>query len=116
METAQRRAPDEGDARVASEEEEEDEIKATKVLKMLAKVSGRPKVEIPLYDENINVEELMDWISSLDKYFNYEEVDDKKKVKFAVTRLRVMQLSGGMNYKHLEKGRGSPRSNNGIKW
>jgi len=31
----------------------------------------------------------MDWISSLDNYFDYEEeVDDKKKVKFAVTRLK----------------------------
>ena len=30
----------------------------------------------------------MDWISSLDKYFDYEEVDDKKKVKFVVTILK----------------------------
>ena len=56
---------------------------------MLAKVSGRPNTEIPLYDGNLIVEELMDWIISLDKYFDYEEeVDDKKKVKFAVTRLK----------------------------
>jgi len=50
----------------------------------LAKASGRPKVEIPLYDENLNVEELMGWINSLDKYFDYEEIDDKKKVKFSL--------------------------------
>eukprot|EP00253_Pinus_taeda_P019816 PITA_19816 len=55
---------------------------------MLAKVGGKPKVEIPVYEWSINVEELMDWISSLDKYFDYEEVDDKKKVKFAITRLK----------------------------
>ena len=30
----------------------------------------------------------MDWISSLDKYFDYEEVYDNKKVKFAATRLK----------------------------
>eukprot|EP00253_Pinus_taeda_P010891 PITA_10891 len=91
METDQRRAPNEGDASVveeSSEEEEDAESKTTKVLKMLAKVSGRPKVEIPLHEGNLNAEELMDWISSLDKYFDYEEVDDKKKVKFAVTRLK----------------------------
>lgn len=46
-------------------------------------------MEIPLYDGNLNVEELMDWISSLAKYFDYEEeVDDKKKVKFAGTKLK----------------------------
>lgn len=75
MENTQRRAPDEGDTSVAeesSEEEEEDESEAIKFLKMLAKLSGRPKLEIPLYDRNISVEELMDWISSLDKYFDYE--------------------------------------------
>jgi hypothetical protein len=27
-------------------------------------------------------------ISSLDKYFDYEEIDDEKKVKHAVTRLK----------------------------
>ncbi len=91
METAQRRAPDEGDSSAVeeySEEEEEDESEAAKFLKILAKASGRPKVEIPLYGGNLNVEELMDWISSLDKCFDYEEVDDKKKVKFAVIRLK----------------------------
>ncbi len=41
-------------------EEGEDESVATKFIKILAKASGRPKVEIPLYDRNLNVEELMD--------------------------------------------------------
>ena len=45
-------------------------------------------MEIPFYEGSLNAEELMDWISSLDKYFDYEEVDDKNKVKFAVTRLK----------------------------
>ena len=46
-------------------------------------------MEIPTYEGSLNAKELMDWIKSLDKYFDYEEeVDDKKKVKFAVTRLK----------------------------
>lgn len=56
---------------------------------MLAKVGGKPKVEIPTYEGSLNVEEIMDWIRSLDKYVDYEEeVEDKKKVKFVVTRLK----------------------------
>jgi hypothetical protein len=31
---------------------------------------------------------LLDWISSLNKYFDYEEIDDEKKVKHAVARLK----------------------------
>ena len=42
-----------------------------------------------MYEGSLNAEELVDWISSLDKYFDCEEeADDKKKVKFAVTRLK----------------------------
>ena len=55
---------------------------------MLAKVGGKPKVEIPMYRGSLNVEDLIDRICSLDKYFDYEEVDDKRKVKFAVTKLK----------------------------
>lgn len=79
METAQRRTPDEGVASAAEEsfqEEEDEENKATKVIQMLAKVGGKPKVEIPVYEGSLNAKELMDWISSLDKYFGYEEVDE----------------------------------------
>ena len=92
METTQRRARDDGIASAneeeTTEEEVEEESKATKVMKMLEKASSRPMVEVPLYDGNLTVEVLMDWISSFDKYFDYEEVVDKKKVNFAATRLK----------------------------
>ena len=70
METAWRRAPDEGgasDAEESSKEEEEQDNEAAKVLKMLVKATGRPKVDIPMYEGNLNVEELLDCISSLNK-------------------------------------------------
>jgi hypothetical protein len=41
-----------------------------------------------MYEGNLNVEELIDWINALDKYFDYEDVDEGKKVKYAVTRLK----------------------------
>lgn len=92
IEIAQRRTPDEGDdsAKEESFEEEEEEANETiKVVKMLVKVGGKPKVEIPTYKGRLNAEELVDWIRSLEKYFDYEEeADDKKKVRFAVTRLK----------------------------
>jgi hypothetical protein len=31
---------------------------------------------------------MIDWVSSLDKYFDYEKIDDEKKVKHDVTRLK----------------------------
>lgn len=45
-------------------------------------------MEIPLCEGNLNVDELIDWISLVDKYFSLEEVEDKKKVNFVVTKLK----------------------------
>jgi hypothetical protein len=39
---------------------------------------------VPMYEGNLNVEELMDWINAMDTNFDYEEVDEEKRVKCAV--------------------------------
>lgn len=92
METAQRRAPDVKTESSSEESEEEveagEENETAKVLKMLAKVGRRPKIEIPMYEGSLNAEELMDWIRSIDQYFDSEEVEVNKRVKFGVTRLK----------------------------
>ena len=41
-----------------------------------------------MYEGNLYFEELRDWIRALDKYFDYEDVEEDKKVKHAVTRLK----------------------------
>ena len=38
-------------------------------------------MDIPVYEGNLDVEELLDWIRTLDKYFDYEDVEEDKKVK-----------------------------------
>eukprot|EP00253_Pinus_taeda_P013296 PITA_13296 len=92
METPQRRTRDERTESSSDESDEEveagEENETAKVLKMLAKVGSKPKIEIPMYEGSLNTEELMDWIRSIDQYFDYEEVEENKRVKFAVTRLK----------------------------
>jgi hypothetical protein len=39
---------------------------------MVTKVGSMPKIEVPMYEGNLNVDELLEWINSIDKYFNYE--------------------------------------------
>jgi hypothetical protein len=41
-----------------------------------------------MYEGNLDVEELLDWVRSMDKYFNYEDVDEEKRVRHDVTRLK----------------------------
>jgi hypothetical protein len=57
-------------------------------LRAVVKLGTRANIEVPMYEGNLNVEELLDYISALDNYFDYEEIDDEKKVKHAVTRLK----------------------------
>jgi hypothetical protein len=87
METTQRRAPDVGDVSDAESEEMEvegaagEDVAEERLLKVVVKLGAREKIEIPMYEGNLDVEELLDWIREMDKYFDYEEVDDEKKVK-----------------------------------
>jgi hypothetical protein len=43
---------------------------------------------IPMYEGNLDVEEMLVWFRDLDKYFDYEDVEEDKKVKHVVTRLK----------------------------
>jgi hypothetical protein len=41
-----------------------------------------------MYEGNLDFEELMDWVSDLENFFDYEHIDDEKKVKHVVTRIK----------------------------
>jgi glucose-6-phosphate isomerase len=118
MEAIQRRDPDAGDiSEGETSEEEQDEVtKEERVLRMLVKVGGRPKVEVPMYEGNLNVEELMDWINTMDKYFDFEEVEDRKKVKYATTRLKGHATIWWDELQFIEREKVNPKLRIGIKW
>ena len=60
---------DDSDEEEETSNEEEEDPEEVKFLKMPMKASSRPKVEVPMYEGSLNVEELMDWINSLNRYF-----------------------------------------------
>jgi hypothetical protein len=97
MEIKQRRKSDVGD--ISESEDEEDsghggeEIPATDaanehLIKAIARMSSKTKMDIPAYEGNLDAEELLDWIRALDTYFDYEDIKEDKKVRHAVTRLK----------------------------
>jgi hypothetical protein len=57
--------------------------------KVAVKLEAREKINIMMYEGSLDDEKLFDWIRSMEKYFNYEDVDEEKKVKHVVTRLKV---------------------------
>jgi hypothetical protein len=58
------------------------------LFRAIARIGARAKMDIPVYEGNLDVEDLLDWIRTMDKYFDYEEVEEDKKVKHVVTRLK----------------------------
>jgi hypothetical protein len=58
------------------------------LLRAVSRLGGRAKIEVPMYEGNLDVEELLDWIRSMDKYFDYEDVDEERRVRHTVTRLK----------------------------
>jgi hypothetical protein len=41
-----------------------------------------------MYEGNLNIEEMLDWFRALDKYFDYKDIEEDKKFKNIVTRLK----------------------------
>jgi hypothetical protein len=97
METSQRRkadtgdiseSEDEGDVGHREEEIPEEDAASERLLKAVARMSTKVKMDVPVYEGNLDVEELLDWIRALDTYFDYEDIEEDKKVRHAVTRLK----------------------------
>lgn len=67
---------------------EEDVVQVTPEMRFFQSVLksiARPWNQlVPIYQGGLNPEELIDWINSMEKLFNYEETEDEKKVKFVV--------------------------------
>jgi hypothetical protein len=73
-------------------------------------------MDILMYEGNLDIEELLDWFRALDKYFEYEDIEEDKKVKHVVTRLKGMQHCGGMNCRLTGIAKASKESKDGIGW
>jgi hypothetical protein len=97
METTKRRKVDAGDLSDFEVEEEvgheEGEVTAEDasnacLIRAIARMGAREKMDIPVYEGNLDAEELLDYIRALDTYFDYEDVEEEKKVKDVVTHLK----------------------------
>jgi hypothetical protein len=96
METVQRPRVDTGefsDSEVEEEAGHEEEVTSEdssteRLIKAIARMSSKKKMDIPVYEGNLDAEELLDWIRALDTYFDYEDIEEDKKVRHAVTKLK----------------------------
>jgi hypothetical protein len=96
METTQRHTVSDGDlsdseSKVEAECEEEvatEDATDECLIRAIARMGAREKMDIPVYEGKLDAEELLDWIRALDRYFDYDNVEEEKKVKHVVTILK----------------------------
>lgn len=92
IEAGRRRDPkgsdDSEEENVTMTDESDEDGPELKVLKSVLMASSKPKPKLPNYDGNLSTEALLDWISVMDKYFQYEDISKDKRIWFVVTRLK----------------------------
>jgi hypothetical protein len=96
MEAAQRRTANPGDLSDSEGEAEAvpqggvtaEDASNERLIKAIARMSAKVKMDIPAYEGSLDAEELLDWIRALDTYFDYEDIEEDKKVRHGVTKLK----------------------------
>jgi hypothetical protein len=94
MEIMQRITPDVEDINEVESEEEEvkenvaEDAAQDRLINFFSKIGARARIDVPMYEGNLEVEELLYWVRALEKYFDYEDIEEDKMVKHAVKRLK----------------------------
>lgn len=61
---------------------------SVKVLQGKVVIERRVKVEVSCFRGSLKLDNLLDWIGEMEKFFDWEEVNDLRRVKFACKKLR----------------------------
>ena len=55
---------------------------------MLSRANTKPTIEVTPYDGKLDINTMLDWISDIEKLFDYENTPNNKKVKIDVSKLK----------------------------
>eukprot|EP00253_Pinus_taeda_P031086 PITA_31086 len=91
IEAGGRRNPADNSDEEAVEPEQDEFEGITPELRLLKSVllsSHKPRHELPTYDGSLLADVLLDWLSEVNKFFEFEETNEDKQVRFAATKLK----------------------------
>ena len=70
------------------------------MLRVLSRENSKPTIEVVPHDGKLDINVLLDWISEMKKFFEYENTSDNRKVKIIVTRLKGHASLWWKNFKN----------------
>ena len=99
----------EGEGEVLNQEEE-------RLFRAITKFGKRPTIDVGVSLGNLKSDQLIDWINELEEYFEYEDIRDPDRVKFAKAKLKghAKIWWQEVQLERIEEGR--RRSQGGIAW
>ena len=59
-----------------------------RLFRAITKFGKRPTIVVGVFSGNLKPDELIDWINELEEYFEYEDIRDPDRVKFAKAKLK----------------------------
>lgn len=68
--------------------EEVEDATETRFLRAMVKIGNKPKPNTRYYSGILNAKELMDWTTTMEKYYDYKSMEEFKEVKLDSTRLK----------------------------
>jgi len=70
----------------ATEEAPPDVTPEMSFFRLVLRSTSKPRLEVSIYIGSLSHEEFIYWINNMEKFFDYEERDEGKKVKFAISK------------------------------
>lgn len=74
--------------RVTIFKEPEEDQDNERLLRIFSRAHSKPAVEVVPYNGKLDTNAMLDWIFDMDKFFDFENTLDNRKVKITVTRLK----------------------------
>ncbi|XP_059068278.1 uncharacterized protein LOC131858838 [Cryptomeria japonica] len=75
------------------DEEDPEERRLVRLLKVVQGGGIKGHIDLPIYQGRMDSEEVLGWIEALENYFELEDTNDDKKVRFAEAKLRGTALT-----------------------
>ncbi|XP_057833404.1 uncharacterized protein LOC131044153 [Cryptomeria japonica] len=101
--------PKRPERRRVEDEVDPEERRLVRLLKAVQNNAGKGHVDVPIYQGKIDSEEVLGWLDALENYFEYEEKEDDKRVRFAKTKLGSTSLTWWTSLQNDRMSRGLTR-------